>query len=372
MVSNRSYMGEIVVKTKNFNNYKKRSKKLNNLHYNRKRLKDRAIIGVAGLTSATTAFASCMLMPSTSATPCSSSPCNTTFQVNVKDTLTVDITPDSSDNTGDVGDFLRNKVGLAVTTNNANGFTASMYSKTDTALTNANNNTYSIPTLTSSTTRSNISDKWGYSLGVSSFNGNNYGESDAGNTSSTYYPMVSSTSSPITVLNGAAGTTSGNQNIYFGTKATSSTVSGTYTGTVVISVVTGTVDSSTNPITPTDPATPNSTDNTAVYNASPTGGSTNGTTTYTTRSTSPSPIKPTRTVTTTSTQVSDGDNTDSYAPPQGVSHSTQSSLASTSANIAPNDSSLATGLAITSAVTAVAGVSFFVIAKRREDDEDED
>lgn len=278
----------------------------------------------------------------------------TTFQVNVKESLTVAVSTPSTWASGNVNEFLRNTVNVNVNTNNANGFTASMYSQNTTNLTNTAKSTETLPTLSSNYTCANAAcatfpaNYWGYSL------------NDASNTG-TYSPMTSSTSSPITLISAAAGTSTGTKDVYFGAKADMTKAAGTYAGTVIISVVTGVVDSSTNPVTPTNPATPNTTNNTPTYNPGPTGGSSNGSTTYTYRSTSSG-------VATTTTQVSDGDNTSAYngyTPPQGVTDKTI-------AEVTTDNSSLATGLATTAAVAATSGLLFFIIAKRRDEDDDEE
>lgn len=294
----------------------------------------------------------------------------TTFSVNVKDYLSVSLTTPSEWASGDVNDFLRNKVSLNVSSNNANGFTASMYSKDNTDLTNTMANTETLPTLTGSSIKSSFPvNHWGYSLGSgtinSSMNSNSYGETDAGNNSSNYYPLVSTSSSPITILTGATG---GNQDIYFGAKADMTQASGTYTGTVVISVVSGNIDTSTNPVTPTNPATPNPANEVATYNEAPTGGSSTaaGTTTYTYRRNTPSGGSGSTGTNTTTTQVSDGDNVSAYqgyTAPQGVIENTISNISS--------GSPLAVGLVATSAAAAAAGTFFFILAKHREEDDDD-
>ena len=287
---------------------------------------------------------------------------DTTFEVNVKEALTVSITAPSEGATGDVGDFLRNTVSLSVTSNNANGFRASMYSQDSTNLTNTSKSTETLPTLDSGTSYTCTSEActafpanhWGYSLNDSSNTG-------------TYYPMVSTSANPITLISASAGTTTGSQDVYFGAKADVTQAAGTYAGTVVISVVTGIIDSSTNPVTPTHPATPNSTPQVATYNSSPIGGSTNGTTTYTyTRSHTPSGAPAT---TTTTTEVSDGDNVNAYngyVPPQGVRETIN-----TDEYIAGSSSPLAAGLAATATAAAATGIIFFILAKRRDKDDEE-
>ena len=273
---------------------------------------------------------------------------NTNFQVNVLESLTVSVTTPTTWASGDMDEFLRNPVSVSVTTNNSNGFIATMTAKTtNTALVNTSNSSYTLPTLTTSSTRSAFpANYWGYS----------FNDTVAGSGTSTYNAMVASNATPITVLQSSTATT-GNRDFYFGAKGNASLPAGTYTGIVVINVVSGTTGSS-NPVTPTNPATPNPSSNTAVYHSSPTGGSTNGTTTYTQRST-------TSGNTTTTTEVTDGNNVAMYTAPQGV-------MSNTLSNVSTN-STIATGLALAATVAAASGM-FMTIAARREgeDDEDED
>lgn len=290
---------------------------------------------------------------------------NTAFQVNVKESLSVSITSPATPASGNVGNFLRNKYTLDVSSNNTNGFTASMYAVKDTDLTNTSLNNQTIPTLASSSARGSFPvNRWGYSLGTSKvLNGNNYNETDAGNDDGIYHPIVNTSTSPITVLSSNTSG-SGSQDIYFGAKADASKAAGDYSSTIVISVVSGIIDEN-NPITPTNPVGPNADNNVAKYMPSPQGGS-NGATTYTYRRTSASAGATVATITTT--QVSDGDNRstyDGYTPPQGVREDTSS-------NINTASSSLAMGLATTAAVAAAAGMWFFIVAKRREDDDEDD
>ena len=288
---------------------------------------------------------------------------NTTFQVNVKESLSVSISSPISPAYGGVDEFLRNKYTLNVSSNNAQGFTASMYSAGDTNLTNKSLNDQIIPTLGSSSTRGAFpTNYWGYSLRDNvSGSSTVYGETEEGNNNSNYYPLVSTSATPITVLHSDTSG-SGSQDIYFGTKANSSKAAGTYSGIVIISVVSGVVDDSTNPITPVNPAGPNTDNQVAKYFPSPKGGSNSGVTTYTYRRTNYS-----NNTRTTTTEISEGDNRtayNGYIPPQGVKESSTSDI--------NNESSLAAGLATTAAVAAAAGMFFFILVKRREDDEDEE
>ncbi|MBR2710153.1 hypothetical protein IKF02_00755 [Candidatus Saccharibacteria bacterium] len=284
---------------------------------------------------------------------------NTQFQLDIDEVLIVSVTKPSSGVAGSTGDFLRNTVGLEVTTNNGNGFTAFMTTKTTTPdLTN----TFSadtIPTLSSNTTRSNFpNDRWGYSLSntssLASWSSNTPDDaSGVGN--STYKPLVGSSSTPVTVLR-AESTASSSQSIYFGAKASSSSDSGTYTNTVVISVVSGistenNVPAPENPVTPADDTVANN--NTGTYVAA---GSDSGATVYNYTSSSNGND-------TTTTIVTEGDtHTVEYTAPQGVFNIIEGTP-------------LATGLAITAAIAATSGAFFFILAKRKKDeeeDEDED
>ena len=71
--------------------------------------------------------------------------------------------------------------------------------------------------------------------------------------------------------------------------------------------------------------------------------------------------------TTTTTEISDGDNRNAYngyIPPQGVKEKSTFDI--------NNESSLAAGLATTATVAAAAGMFFFILAKRREDEDDDE
>lgn len=281
-----------------------------------------------------------MLMPHTVVTAEE----NTTFNVNVQESLSVSIATPATWASGSVGSFLRNKVSVNVVSNNSAGFTASMTTKTtDTALTNTAKNTYTIPTLSSAVQKGSFpANYWGYSLD----------DTDAGNNSSTYNALVGAGSTPVTILSSANATT-GSKDFYFGAKADITKASGTYMGTVVISVVSGVVDNSTNPITPTNPVTPG-TDQVANYDSG------SGRTSYTYSSTSGS-------TKTTTTQISSGDNRsayEGYTPPQGVTRSAKTSTS--------NGANLAAGLGIAAAIAATSGFFLFVAVRRGDEDDDED
>ena len=269
---------------------------------------------------------------------------NTTFQVNVVESLTVTLTTPSQGASGNMKTFLRNKVGLSVTTNNTSGFMASMHSADNTNLTNsAAGASGVISTLGADTTRGNVMNAWGYSLG-----GESWGDTDQGNDSSTYKAL---STSPIAILSkSSAATTASTKDIYFGTRANAAKPSGTYTGTVVFDVVTG--PHTDTPTTPTNPAH-DTTSGTANYD------STNNRTVYTNTSSASG-------TTATTSEVSTGDttNTYNYAPAQGVTERTTASIAS--------GTPLATGLAVTAAVAATSGAIFFILAKRKKDDDEEE
>lgn len=273
---------------------------------------------------------------------------NTNFQVNVIESLSVSVTTPTTWASGNVDEFLRNPVNVSVTTNSSGGFTATMSSKTNsTALVNTSNASYTLPTLTANSTRSAFpANYWGYSLD----------DTAAGSGTSTYRAMTTP-SSPITLLTSNSAS-SGSKDFYFGAKGNTALPAGTYTGIVVINVVSGATGTN-NPVTPTNPATPNNSNDVAVYHASPVGGSTYGTTTYTQRSTASGN-------TTTTTEVTEGDNTFMYyTGPMGVMDTASSNISNTSA--------IATGLALAATVAATSGM-FLVIAARREgeDEGDED
>ena len=276
---------------------------------------------------------------------------DTTINVTAEEMLTVAVTMPETQASGDgsaSGTFLRNKVALAVTTNNATGFTATMTTSTvDTDLTNGIDE---IPILTANTTRGAFpSNYWGYSI--------NDADTNAGDSSSTYRPIAAlGASVPSYITNSPSSSSTVTKNIFFGAKANLSKSSGTYSNTVIISVVSGVNDTENqNPTTPTNPVHPSdddSSDGTATFKPSPAGGSNTGATVYTKQN-----------GTTTGTTITSGDTTGAtYANPAGV----------TTVSSVGEGTPLATGLAVTAGVAATAGVIFFIVAKRRRDDEDEE
>ena len=297
---------------------------------------------------------------------------NTTFQVNVVESLSVSVTTDSSESSDVANTFLRVPVTVDVSSNNASGFTASMYATNDNAdqtigshtvlntdLTNGT--TDYISTLSSNVQKSNFTaNNWGYSLqnNTTDSTESTSGDNPAGKSTSTYRPVVSTSATPTTVMQRSVAST-GTQTIWFGTKADITKTSGTYTNTVVLSVVTGDITEPDNPITPDDPVGPNDdtpNDNQATYTTSGVGASgVSGTTVYTTTSSSGASS-------TTDTQVSAGNITSSYSNPAGVTDRTSST----------NGSPLAAGLAVAAGVAATSGAIFFILAKRKKDDEEDE
>ncbi len=268
----------------------------------------------------------------------------TNFQVKVPEVLTVSLTTPNSWAAGDAGVFLRNLVTLEVISNNPAGITASMTTNSTTTEGSALANTYSgssstIPMLTADWTRSNESatNFWGYSTNDDSETG-------------TYSAIaLKGATVPSTVIpSGSTGTVS--KNVYFGAKADTTKDSGTYSNTVVISVVSGTITED-NPVTPVDPAKPSDTNTN-----NPTYDNTNNRdrTVYTATTSNDSSR-------TTTLEVSQGDTRDAYSAPAGV----------TTTKINDEGTPLATGLAITAVVAAVAGVAFFVVARRHDKQQDD-
>lgn len=291
----------------------------------------------------------------------------TTFEVNVVESLSVEVTTDSPAS-GNANTFLRNTVGLEVSTNGTAGFTASMYANNTSAsntasLLNTSDNTTEIATLNSNEIRKDFpSNYWGFSLEDYSKavpGDTTTGDTIPGNDNGVYKSLLDSTStSPITVLYNAGTANNANsassQNIFFGAKADVTKPAGTYQGTVVLTVVSG--------VTPTPDPNPATDADTSTNNPAYEYNSTADATSFTYRSTNPSTG-----ATTTSTTVSSGDNTGAYAPyapAQGVTETTASSINS--------GAPLATGLAVTAAVAATSGAIFFILAKRKKDDDEEE
>lgn len=357
-----------------YKNLHKNSTCLKFLCYNKNMLKAKTKVNIgfiAVLSIASGIQASNLVMHQASAD-------DTTFQVNVAESLSVSVTTPQTWATDNINTFLRNEVGLEVTTNNATGFTASMYANTgssdntNTSLTNTTKSDALLPTMSASQTRGAFSaNQWGYSLDTTdtssnkTYNNNIYNETDAGNSDSNYYPLPVS-SAPATVL---TGTTNASRTIYFGAKADVTMAAGTYAGTVVIGVVTGVQNDnndSTDPVTPVTPSDNPATDNSPsgtnpTYSETYGPSGTAGWTTYTRNTSSGSGSSATNT---TTTQVSNGDTRNTYTAAAGVTENTMSNINS--------GTPLATGLAVTAAVAATSGTIFFILAKRKKDDEEEE
>lgn len=286
------------------------------------------------------------------------------FQVNIAEALTLVITDPTNWASGELtnvngsnmeSDFLRNKVNVTAKSNSGIGIKVSMYTKGDTDL--RNTTTYSssdtttfIPTL-NSTSGTNIQpgtngtnfpvNYWGYSID----------DTATLNTSSHYLPL-STTAIPLIDTTSAATVPVGvdqSMDVFFGAKADNTKQSGTYTRTVYFAAVTA------NPLIPTDPSEPDPINNAAHYDSNA-GVGTAGQTTYTTRSTTGSGSSATDS---TSTEVTSGDISTTYAQAYGVTSES-------------NSSALATAFGVAAGVAATSGIAFFVAAKRRKDDDDEE
>ena len=277
---------------------------------------------------------------------------DTTFRVNVQEVLSVSISTPSTWASGDINTFLRNTVNLDVTSNNPEGFTASMLA-TNTNLKHSTKTNTTLPTLEENTTCSSAActefpaNHWGYSL------------NDNFNTG-TYSPIIDTSNShtPISIISradsqGTNGSPVTSKDVYFGSKANMNTTSGTYSGTVIFYIVSGAIseDSNNNPTVPDNPAEDVTGSTDPVYNQN--SNRTVRTITNTTDGT-----------TTTTTTISEGDARSSYSNPAGVTSSNTSNIY--------DGSMLTTALAVTASVAAASGVFFFVLAKRKKDDEEEE
>ena len=278
---------------------------------------------------------------------------DTTFQVNVREVLSVSITAPTAWAKGDVNEFLRNKVTLSVTSNNINGFTALMNTEDSAAnLYHSSKANTVLQTLSSNNvTRSAFpANHWGYSID------DNDDNDGAGTNNSHYNKLVGSDAIPIPLISNNQSTGSNGEdlitsrNIYFGAKSDTSQASGTYSGTVIFNIVSGILPTDEeippNPVIPTNPATDvaNGETVTDVVNN-----------------------RVVSTVTTTDEQADTTTATttvNEYVAPQGVTNTI-------SANIY-DGSMLTTGLAVTASVAAASGVFFFILAKRKENDDDEE
>lgn len=310
-------------------------------------------------------------------------PENVKLQVNIAESLTVAITdPDewaSSDLTEDTStgywnsDFLRNKVNVAAATNNAKGVRVSMYT-TNTNLynlsvcsigntTNCSDTSTYIPTLASAQTAANFpANNWGYNLAHNISDASSSGDTndnDAGKSTAVYSPLALA-ASPIDIIK-TADVGSFNQDVFFGAKANNTKQSGTYAQTVYFAAVTGLVDTDPTPAGPVNPTpSDNPVDNIAYYNNTVSGATTYTTTTHYTPSSTPSDPSIDGSSTTTTTQVTTGDVRSNYAQAAGVTTESGTGAA------------VATALGVAAAVSAASGTLFFVLAKRKKEEKEEE
>lgn len=299
--------------------------------------KTNILFGVAGIIALVSAFVG--LSSGAKATDQ-----NFTFNVNLKEVLTVSLTKPTIWASGNVDTLLRNKVTVSALTNNYYGATVSMYAN-DTMLQNitsysSTDPTSYIPNLTSNTTNGSFTpNAWGYSIT----------DNDAGISSAAYLPITTS-ASPVTLITRSTGTTGTtySKDVFFGAKATSAKQAGTYWQTVNFVAVTGVIDTD-NPVNPTNPSSDVAINNTPTYTSS------TNRTTYTTRSTNAS-----TNTTNTTTQIMPGNTTGSYANAAGV------------VSKSGDGSGIIIVLATAATVAAASGIFFFVLAKRRNDDDEEE
>ncbi|MBP5513120.1 hypothetical protein J6X73_03125 [Candidatus Saccharibacteria bacterium] len=264
----------------------------------------------------------------------------TSFNVDIREFLSVNVLTPETWASGTINEFLTNKVGFSVLTNNPAGFIATMQSSAMLPnLVNLTDSTYVMPTIaTASVTIDDATDsgddfpanRWGYGI----VNGNAAAPL-------TYYPMVGSNDYPIEIASSNVATNEITKDIYFSAKADGTVASGTYANSVIISVVSGVApDPIDDPIDepiidPGEPIIPGPGPDIPIV-----------------MSVNPQPGL--MSVTTSS----------SYAKPAGVNDTTISNV---------NEGvPLAAGIAVAAGVSAAAGVIFFVIAKRRRKDEDDD
>ena len=265
------------------------------------------------------------------------------FNVTVNKTLEVSVKGDDGEYkpdvttasaTGGIGQFLRTSFTLKVSTNNANGYTATMTTDEEktTDLINESDANYIVPTLARAVTKSNFTiNNWGFSLD----------DTRNGDDNSTYRPVVLSTSStPSTIAKYNKPVANSTQEVYFGMMADSTKMAGNYSNTVVLTVVTN-----PEPIEEEDipeeekPSVP-----TTVASV------------------------PSRFAASAPAEEEEEDNTPSGVKPKGVIEDTTSER-----NEKIIDSSkVGAGIALGATTVAASGVIFFVVAKRREDDDEEE
>lgn len=301
--------------------------------------KTRVTICLTGVISFVSAALSYLFISGVSAENVTESR-NTTFNVDVKEILSVSITTPESPTEGDVDELLTQQISVSVTSNNASGFVAGIRaSNADATLVGSNGGTLTNLESSSSVT-SFPAGKWGYSLDTTTYNS----LPDYNKTPDTLFYRSSA---------GTASTT-----VNFAAKTGYNNPAGTYTGAVNIAVVSGrTSFDTTDPVV--DPVGPEPTDPSEATGTNPYYYTGKSVTTYTTRTQSSG----TETI---ATEISNGDNRARYTAPQGESQKT------TGTDNLQNGMSLPVILAVTSAVSAAAGLGFFIVAKRREEEDEED
>ncbi len=271
---------------------------------------------------------------------------NAELQVKITEILSVSVTTPDVWASGDVdidngSDLLRNKVTLKVASNNANGFTASMNSKTTTNLVNKTT-AATISTLSGSFAASAFpTNAWGYSVD----------DADTAIETASYNPMATTAIALSDEANNKPSSLS--KDIWFGAKADVTKDSGTYANTIVFTVVSGVITDEDTPVPPVDdpttptPSEPGADDQIAQAPSSPTyNGGTVGADDAV-----------------VDTNVTNGDVSNVYQDP-GALGVTKTDIGS--------GTPLATGLATTAAVAATSGIIFFIVAKRKKDEEEEE
>lgn len=268
---------------------------------------------------------------------------NEGFEVNLKEVLTVTVDLDHTQDTGSAFDndggilgdiFLKDIATVRFTTNNALGYSATMTTKAvekpaegevETSLKMDGTATITIPTLTKSVTSeaSFPANYWGFSL-----NG-----SDA--TTAVYNPLQASDSANPSVVAYANAPTDELRTIYFGTKGNADTVAGTYRNTVVISITAPPEYPPEDVPTHDDPTPVPPQENNAPK-----------------RSSAPQQ------------NDEEQDAGEQYEEPKGANEDTTTEV------IDDGSSKLGMSLAVGFTTTVASGIVFFVLAKRKEDDED--
>ena len=267
---------------------------------------------------------------------------DTSFNVNINEMLSVNISYPDFWASGTINEFLTNKIGISVITNNPAGFVASMKSASSSPnLINLTDSSYAIPTISDVSVTINDATDSG-----DDFPANHWGYSVVNGSAAvplTYYPMVGSGDYPIEVARSNVATNEIAKDIYFAAKTDGSVASGTYANKVIISIVPGVApDPIDDPIDepiidPGGPIVPGPGPDIPIS-----------------MSVNPQPGLMSVATTTSS----------SYAKPAGVNDTTISNV---------NEGvPLAAGLAVAAGVSAAAGAIFFVVAKRRRKDEDDD